>query len=301
MSKSILAIHYSQSGQLSKIMERFCAPMEAAGHKVEHVRIELADQELFAFPWNQERFFSVMPDSVLGRPTELKPFSFKQEKYDLVILGYQPWYLSPSIPTTSILKDERLKTILKGANVVTVIGARNMWLNAQEKIKSLLTEARANLVGNVALVDHNPNLISAITIQYWMFTGRKDEWLGIFPKPGISEHTINGSVLFGEILSRNLENVDLQNLQAELVEHKAVEVQTNLMFIEGRAGRLFQLWATFISKRKNKKAWLKVFKYYLLVALFIIAPPILLINMLLFRPLLGKQIARKKRYYLGEA
>ena len=29
----------------------------------------------------------------------------KAVKYDLVILGYQPWFLSPSIPTTSLLED----------------------------------------------------------------------------------------------------------------------------------------------------------------------------------------------------
>jgi hypothetical protein len=88
-------------------------------------------------------------------------------------------------------------------------------------------------------------------------------------------------------------------LQKKLVDLKAVEVKSDLMFIEGRAGKLFSIWANVISKRKNRALWLKLFKYYLFIALFVVAPVVLTINNILFRPFLGKAITKKKHYYLG--
>ena len=184
---------------------------------------------------------------------------------------------------------------------MTVIGARNMWLNAQEKVKVLLNEANAKIVGNIALTDQNPNMISAITVQYWMFTGKKDRWLGLFPEPGIANREIERAATYGEVVSCHLDALSFDELQTELVQKGAVEVKTNLMFIEQRAGRLFSIWANFISKKENKTVWLKVFKYYLLFALFLVAPVVLLINTIFFRPFSGQQIEQKKRYYSGVA
>ena len=39
-----------------------------------------------------------------------------------------------------------------------------MWAFAQEKVKVLLKDVDANLVGNIALTDRNINLISVITV-----------------------------------------------------------------------------------------------------------------------------------------
>ena len=59
-----------------------------------------------------------------------------------------------------------------------------MWLKAQERVKKMLHGYGARLVGNIALVDKNSNLVSGVTILYWMMTGKKDSMWGIFPKPG---------------------------------------------------------------------------------------------------------------------
>src|SRR5258705_271919 len=121
------------------------------------------------------------------------------------------------------------------------------------------------------------NCESAVTIQYWMFTGKRDHFLGIFPRPGISQKDINGTKFFGREVMQSLENNNWKNLQEQLVKMKAVEVDTNLMFIESRASALFKIWARTILKKKNRGLWLKIFRYYLLFALFIVAPVALLI------------------------
>jgi hypothetical protein len=66
------------------------------------------------------------------------------------------------------------------------------------------------------------------------------------------------------------------------------------MFIESKAGIMFKLWAGLITKKQNKSFWLAAFKYYLLIALFIAAPLVWIINMLIFKPFLSKHIKNKK-------
>jgi hypothetical protein len=297
MSKKVLAIYYSQSGQLKEIVDNFTTPFTQSGMTVEKVQVK--PKKDFGFPWTSERFFDAMPESVLAVPVELENFELKESSYDLIILAYQPWYLSPSIPVTSALIHPSLKKVLKNTPVVTLIGARNMWLNAQERVKKILEESGAHLVGNVALVDKNSNLISAVTILYWMLTGKKDKYLGIFPKPGVANEDILNSKKFGTLAKDSLVKGDLDGLQKNLVETKALEVNSDLMFIEARAPKLFSVWANIIIKKKNRGVWLILFKYYLLIALFMVAPVVLAINSVLFRPFFGNRIQKKKMYYLG--
>jgi hypothetical protein len=234
MMKNILVVYYTQSGQLRDIVNQFIAPFQEADALVEVQQI--IPQQDFSFPWTSDRFFDAMPESVSGKPAALKAITFRRSQYDLIVVAYQPWFLSPSIPISSLLQDATFKQLLRGTSVVTLIGARNMWLNAQEKIKKHLLEAGAKLVGNVALVDRNPNLISAVTILHWMMKGKKDRYLNIFPKPGISEKDITHTSAFAKIVLRHLLNDALDVLQKDLVANKAVEVDSDLMFIEQRAG-----------------------------------------------------------------
>src|ERR1700753_3342459 len=120
MSKKILAIYYTQTGQLGDIVNNFMLPFEQAGFTVEKVIINPVTK--FTFPWSSDSFFDAMPESVLSKPTELEPFVLKETKYDLIVLGYQPWFLSPSIPTTSLLENESFKKALDNTPVITIIG-----------------------------------------------------------------------------------------------------------------------------------------------------------------------------------
>lgn len=296
MSKKVLAIYYTQSGQLEDIIDNFTAPFVQQGMTVEKIRIRT--QKEFAFPWTSKRFFDAMPESVLGVPAPLEDFQPKESTYDLIVVGYQPWYLSPSIPATALLTHPAFKAVAKNIPVITIIGARNMWLNAQEKVKKLLRDAGARLSGNIALVDKHNNLVSVVTILYWMMTGKRDKYLGIFPKPGVSDEDIAQTKAFGELVIPHLQGNTWEGLQTKLIQAKALEVKSDLMFIEQRAGRLFSIWGNLIIKKKNRTAWLTVFKYYLLIALFIVAPIVLIINTIFFKPFLLKRIRRKKQYYL---
>jgi hypothetical protein len=296
MNKKILAIYYTQSGQMGEIVDSFIAPLIQAGAVVEKVIIKpVAD---FNFPWTGKRFFSVMPACVLGIPAQLEPLEFKESKYDLIVLGYQPWFLSPSIPVNSLLHNTQFKALLNGTPVITISEARNMWINAWVRVRAMLNDAGANLVGNIALVDKHPNVVSFITIFYWMLSGKKERYLNIFPKPGVAEEDIINTKIFGQTVTKYLENGTWDGLQDELLKQKAVEINYSLMFIEARAKPIFSVWAKFIVKRENQIPWLAAFKYYLFIALFLGAPVLLTLDAILLKPFSSKRTNLKKLNYL---
>jgi hypothetical protein len=295
MSKKVLAIYYSQSGQLEEIIDSLTDPLVASDVTVEKVRIRpVAD---YAFPWKSPVFYSVMPDCVLGVPVELAPFTLKESSYDLIILGYQAWFLYPGIPTNSLLRHPAFKAVVKNTPVLTITGARNMWLNAFEGIRKMLLEDGANLVGNIALVDKHPNIVSFVTIFHWLLGGKKSRYLNIFPYPGVSAADIAHTRFFGELTLPYLNSNHWEGLSHNLEEHHAAVVKYPLWLLETTAIPTYVKWAHFIVKRKKRTAWLAVFKYYILFALFIGAPILLIIDALFIKPFSSKRIKAKKQYY----
>ena len=296
MGKKVLAVFYTQSGQLADIIDHFTQPLVDAGASVEKVRVYPGIP--YPFPWSGKSFFAVMPDCVNQVPGPLQPFSLKEESYDLIILGYQAWFLSPSIPASSLMNHPQFKAVARNSPVITITGARNMWISAMEKIKPALRNTGAKLVGNIALVDRHHNFVSFVTLFHWMFNGKKDRYLNIFPKPGVSDEDISNTKVFGEAVIPHLQNSNWQGLQEELADLGAVVIKYPLMFIESKARKIFKVWAGIISKRKKRTGWLVAFKYYLLIALFIAAPIILTVDAVFFKPFLSGRIKRQKQYYL---
>ena len=70
MDKKVLAIYYTQSGQMGDIISSFTAPIAEAGATVEKVQVQPVTE--YKFPWKGNHFFSVMPDCVLSVPTALQ-------------------------------------------------------------------------------------------------------------------------------------------------------------------------------------------------------------------------------------
>lgn len=121
MTKKVLAIYYTQTGQLGEIVDNFTAPFIESGVLVE--KVVVTPKMKYPFPWTSDNFFAEMPESVLDVPTELNSFVLKESSYDLIIFAYQPWFLSPSIPATSILMSPAFQAVIKNTPVVTLIGA----------------------------------------------------------------------------------------------------------------------------------------------------------------------------------
>lgn len=296
--KKILVVYYSQTGQLKDISDNLLLPFQGKeNYELDYYAIQPVND--YPFPWNGEAFYGVFPESFQQIPTEIKapPQDVLEKDYDLIILSYQIWFLTPSIPINSFLKSEYATLLLKDKKVVTVIGCRNMWAKAQQKTKKLVEKAGGKLVGNIAFVDRSPNLISVITIVHWVMGGKKTRKFGFFPKPGVSDEDIVGASKFGDLILEALESEEFDELQPRIKKHGGVDISPFIIFMDEKANKMFSIWSKFVLKsEKNRKFKLKLFKYYLLTALFIISPIVLLIFLLTY-PLRFKQIKTKEKLY----
>jgi len=299
--KNILVITYSQSGQLDQIVESILKPMK---DKVQVFYQQLKPIPDYPWPWPGITFWDAMPECVRQIPSELESFTIDTgRKYDLVILGYPVWFLSPPVAVTTFLKSQNAKKLLKDTPVITVIGARNMWVSAQEDIKKMILEAGGKLKGNIALSDRHQNLVSVITIIYWVTTAKKDNYLNIFPKPGISDSDIKSAEKFAAPILKALNEDSYNGLQNELIHLKAVELVPSVVSIERKGKKMFWLWSGFILKKggpgsTKRVGRLKLFKIYLLFVIFAVSPFATLIFYLTY-PFFFLQIKNKMKYYKG--
>ncbi|MFC2103929.1 dialkylresorcinol condensing enzyme DarA [Bacteroidota bacterium] len=273
----ILILYYSQSGQLTEIVKNFAKPFENSDdYTVKYANIEPVKE--YEFPWKGFEFFDAFPESVNRIPCELKPLDLEDEDFDLIVFAYTVWYMSPSIPSNSFLLSDQAKRIFNNKPVITLLGIRNMWILAQEYVKTKIIECGGNLIGNVVLRDRAENITGIVTISYFMFTGKKDRFLGFFPKPGISEKDIVESEKYGKIVKQSFEENQLDNLQDKLLENKAVKVNPYLLSVEKTAAeRVFKLWANFILKKGGpgnpaRRARVNLFRWYFPFAILVIAP-----------------------------
>ena len=300
MKKNILVIYYSQTGQLEDIVRNIAQPFEAKKEAYDITYYNIQLKEDFPFPWPGDVFFNTFPESYLQIPKEILPPSEEilNKKYDLILFGYQVWYLTPSIPIISFLKSGYAERILKDTSVVTISGTRNMWMLSQEKLKVYLRDLQAKLVGNIALVDRHDNYTSVLTILRWLTTGQKEK-SGMLPAAGVSDEEITGSVKYGEIIERHFSNNDLNNLQPELVKNGAIEIRPFLVRVEKVGNKIFTVWSNLIIKKKGKRPLLiKFFKVYLMAAIWIISPVVLVLH-LLTTPIFWFKRQKQKRYLQG--
>jgi hypothetical protein len=276
--KRALVIFYSQTGQLKEIVDSVTAPL---GEDFALVFEELKPIPPFPFPWRGMPFFQAFPESVQEIPCVMEPFKFNPDQdFDLVILAYQVWYLSPSIPFTAFLQSPQARKVLKGRPVITILGVRNMWVMAQERVKRQIGDLGGTLVGNIVLVDPYPNLVSVVTIVRWLMKGeQKGKGLinGIFPQAGVPEQSIREAAKFGEVIRGAFRAGQLDELQDQLLKKGAVKVRPVLMNIEKRGQMMFGFWSRFVLKKGGygdpaREGRLKLFKWYLFVVIYIASP-----------------------------
>ncbi len=300
MKKNILVIYYTQTGQLEDIVRNIARPFEDKKDEYDVTYYNIRMKKDFPFPWPNDLFFNTFPESYLQIPSEILPPSDEvlNKKYDLIIFGYQVWYLTPSIPIISFLKSGYAEKILKDTPVVTISGTRNMWMLSQEKLKVYLKDMKAKLVGNIALVDRHDNYTSVLTVIRWMIGGQKEK-SGILPAAGVSDEEINGAGKYGKIIEAHFKNNDLNTLQPDLVKNGAVEIRAFLVRVEKVGNKIFTVWSNLIIKKKEKRPLLiKFFKVYLMAAIWIISPIVLVLH-LLTTPILWFKRKKQREYLQG--
>ena len=299
--KSVLLIQYSQSGQLTDVARSVIAPLLAATD-VEVTIETLRPKTPFPFPWPFLQFFDTFPSAVYMDGCELEPLKTDPSKpFDLIILAYQVWFLSPSLPVTGFLKSSEGRQLLQGKPVVTLIACRDMWLMAQEQVKLLLDQAGAKLVGNIALVDEAGTAGSFFATPAWVMSGNKGPHLfGLIPRAGVKPEQIVAAKRFGERIADVLtENrpVDPQLLHGL----GAVRVNEKLIASERTARRSFLIWGklfrslgpTGAAARKPLILLYFVFLFTLIVTFL----PLSILIKRLIAPFAKARVASQKAYF----
>ena len=298
--RQVLIVHYSQSGQLNQLVESVSAPLrEQADVQVDY--LELRMQTPFPFPWPFFKFFRIFPETVLMQAQPLQPLAVDADKqYDLIILAYQVWFLSPSLPMSSFLASPEAAKLLSGTAVMTLIGCRNMWLIAQEKMKQQLGRLNARLVDNAVLTDACGSAMSFLSTPLWMFTGRQKAYFWV-SKAGIAASQITAARRFGEAIAMRLQQ-DQQPIVAPMLKGlDAVRINEKLIASERIGARSFYLWSRLLSALGKPDSYfrgigLMIYIVFLLCMIVTVVPISALLKKLL-SPLTKSRIAREKAYF----
>ena len=274
MKLRILVLYYTQSGQMRHVLDNLLSQVHGVA-EIDFTAIEPV--EPFPFPWTMNKFFDAMPETVLGPPAPVKPLpaSVRSAHYDLIILGYQPWFLHPSQPVAAFLQGDDVQMLDKRP-VVTVVASCNMWLNAQERVKESLAAAGARLVGNIALTDNHADPIPLLTMMRWMIKGQKQAST-LLPAAGVPDEELAQVFRLGMHIEQHLADDNLIDLQRALLASDGVKFSMWMLMQERIRLKCLTRWA---SKIKNAGApgsplrlkQVAAFRRYLLAAVVIVGP-----------------------------
>lgn len=244
--KKVLVLYYSQTGQLERIVRSLMGPFGGRDDVEVHFQ-PIVPRVKYPFPWPILRFFDQFPECVHLVPPEIDLPGFDETvDYDLIVLGYQTWYLSPSLPSTGFLKSRYAK-VMAGKPVVTVIGCRNMWLMGQEAMRKLIADVGGKLRANVVLIDQGTPAETFVTVTVWLLTGRREVWPGVLSPAGVAESEIEGAgQRFGAPLLKGLLDGRLARGEQVLDPQEAAPVNRKYILSEQIGWRAFHTGAYLV-------------------------------------------------------
>ncbi|MEN8146130.1 MAG: dialkylresorcinol condensing enzyme [Campylobacterota bacterium] len=297
--KKVLVLYYSQSGQLKNMVDFVTGPLKSSDEmQVDYRQIEPVEK--YPYPWPFYPFFDAFPEAIYMNGCDVEPLDDLADDYDLIILGYTIWFLSPSIPVTGFMQSEQAKRLFRDKPVVTLIACRDMWVMAQEKMKSLLDDAGAILIDNVALTDQGGSLYAFITTPRWLLTGKKDPFWG-FPAAGVSDKDLQESARFGERMLEGLKSDEEKAKTPMLKNMGAAVVNGKLVGTEKIATRSFMIWGKLIQKAGDpgsfaRKIVITIYAVFLATLVLTIVPLNILIRRLIY-PFRKEAIEKSVKFY----
>ncbi|GAA1611639.1 hypothetical protein GCM10009789_77510 [Kribbella sancticallisti] len=201
-AKRVLIVYYSQSGDVHRALEALVRPLEMRDVEITWRRIDSAPA--YPFPWRAREFFDCMPEAVSGEPPALAQLDLDAtERFDLILIGWQVWFLSPSLPIQAFFATRHAE-VMRGTRVITVTCCRQMWQRAQAKMRALIAAAGGIHTDSIVVTHQGSALLTYITAPRIMLTGRRDK-IAFLPAGGVARTEIDKLGRFG---SRLLEAAD---------------------------------------------------------------------------------------------
>lgn len=238
--KRVLVVCYSQTGQLRACTEAFVAALR----EDPEIQVDLVEPRAeadYPFPMGFKAFLGVFPESVLGEPPALRPLPLEPgARYDLVVLAYQVWYLSPALPALAFLKSPAAEA-LRDTPVVALCACRNMWQRGWVELKKLVEQRGGRIIDHLVLVDQGPAWATFYTTPRWLLWGQKEG--GPFPPAGVSAEAIEGLRPLGELLREAVRAGRLSSSVFRAAGREVVKVEKRFLIPELGAKAFFRVWA----------------------------------------------------------
>jgi hypothetical protein len=302
--KRVLFVSYSQTGQLASVVAAVARPL-TADPSIEVEFAALEPVEPYPFPWPFLQFFNTFPETVHSVPRPIKPMRVSiAEPFDVIVLAYQVWFLSPSQPMTAFLQSPEAAALLRGRPVITLIACRNMWLMAQENVKQQLEALGAHLIDNIVLTDRAHSAATFISTPLWMLTGRRGPFLGgLVPAAGIDAEDIAGASRFGSAIAAALPTRDAADPGPMLSGLGAVTINERLIASEEIGRKSFRIWGRLLlalgpPSSLPRRIVLCLYIAFLAAMILTVAPVTALIKRLV-APWTRERIARQRAYFAG--
>lgn len=187
----ILVLFHSLSGETNSIVQEICEGLKDGFENERKIPVHFVRQPIqtspsFPFPWKSLfSFFDCMPETVdekvrdkhlkharVVNPPHPELNTTTDEAFDLVILGWQTWFLSPSLPVSLALSNPSYGRILSNNIPLFLVGThRNMWHRASRTLHKALHATR--IVGQADFVQPSTFLRSVTGTLRWQLQGEK--------------------------------------------------------------------------------------------------------------------------------
>jgi hypothetical protein len=292
--KRILALEYSQSGDVSAVAHAFLRPFVRPGVELRRERIQpLAS---YPYPWGSiHRLFSVFPECFLGSHNQVQPLGLApHERFDLIVLCFQVWHLAPSIPIQDFLRSEQAQ-VLQNTPVITLCVSRNMWHTASETIKRMLQARGAIHIDNVVVTHQGPPMSTFVSVPRALLYGKRDRLWGIFPPAHLDQKDLDRAERLGTAAAEKLNHLT-PPYRPLLTGLGAVSVKLRYIVPEFCGSYIYRIGARLVAYRRppgsrGRGRAITLFMYFLL-GMILVGIPTMIVVSLALSPILRNKINR---------
>ncbi len=191
-AKRILVLYYSLTGQMDRVLDAVLPRLEEEGHQVEKRRIEPVTE--WELPFDPVRFYLDWAKTWAGRTLTqpLRPLDLSGTDPDCILLGFQPWYLAPSIPVNSFLHSDAA-SVFRGRPVVALVTCRNRWERALKIARDRIHASGGRLIDSLIVQDQVSEPANMATTYYRLMEDRAPppgHWMARFPPFGIGDEAV---------------------------------------------------------------------------------------------------------------
>ncbi len=211
MGSSVLIVYYSLTNQTAMVIHNIAAVLHKRGYKTDIHRIRPIDD--WCLPLTKAAFARQALQTFAGLPLRcaIEEMHLNRLDYEHVILGWQPWFLRPSIPVESFLKST-MGRVVRGRKVWLVGTCRSMWSLAQEILTIRIERLGGKVMGGMMVGGELQSAANLISYGYYILNAGdvpeshwirrlEPNWKGF----GIGEGGILKGLHYGHFLAESLD------------------------------------------------------------------------------------------------